>query len=66
MTPRPCPHPEKRWYATKALAKRALRKQRGVGDARSNIRAYRCACGGFHLGHKLRTGRVQTNQAEAA
>ena len=47
-----CPHPEKNWYASKAQAKRVLRGQRGVKGL-DLLHAYRCVCGGFHLGHKL-------------
>lgn len=55
MTARVCPHPSKRWFATKSHAKRAIRAQHGPrgGDPRASIQAYRCVCGGFHLGHKL-------------
>jgi len=53
MSVRVCPHPEKRWYATKSRAKLALRRQHSSIDSRDTIHAYRCLCGGFHLGHKL-------------
>lgn len=47
-----CPHPAKRTYATKRCAKRALaRSTRRQG--RDQLHAYRCACGFWHIGHKL-------------
>lgn len=48
---RDCPTPLKRFYSTKAAAKRAL--TRWPVARRDDLHAYRCGCGGFHLGHKL-------------
>jgi hypothetical protein len=47
---RDCPTPLKRWYHNKAAAKRAHR--RIPSQSRDAMHAYRCRCGGFHIGHK--------------
>jgi hypothetical protein len=46
----PCPRPDKRRYVTKAEAKRHISKS--ALAARATLHAYRCECGGFHIGHR--------------
>lgn len=45
---KPCPHPEKRRYATKARARQAAGRLHAMG-AELRMRAYRCRCGEWHL-----------------
>lgn len=47
----PCPHPAKRGYSTKKIAKRVLRKQGGI--AGDDLHVYLCRCGRYHVGHRL-------------
>ena len=48
MSDKPCPHPEKVRYTTRAEAKKRKNKHRQTGD---HVRPYQCACGWWHLGH---------------
>lgn len=44
-----CPRPDKRRYPNKREAKSAIRRS---SMGRVELHAYRCPCGGFHVGHR--------------
>lgn len=51
-----CPTPGKIAYGSKSRAKLTITRMRNV-DARGRMRAYRCECGVWHVGHLPGSGR---------
>ena len=49
-----CPHPGKLTYSTKKATKQAIARLPGR-QRRDELHAYRCECGFWHVGHKLRS-----------
>lgn len=48
---RDCPHPDKIYFGVKEQAKRRIKTMTGIAG-RDGLRAYKCRCGGWHIGHK--------------
>lgn len=46
-----CPTPEKATYLTRRHAKDAIGRLQKILDNPKGLRAYRCDCGRFHIGH---------------